>query len=340
MILNQSVNRGEVWEINEQGSSFAVIRAQVGLYAKFYDAAGSVVMNTELNQGINLTVSYAKIVLLSKTDMQVQVWVSKFAYDFTAQPDRARTALSRIRPLTYGVNKLLDYDPPRLRASIKSDVGMYIGGENMRVNSGVVENARYYPANSNIETTAYGDVMYFVSNETERVLYKTESAQAMKYVTQHTITRAELEANNVDYFDIKIPPQLHNKQFTIKCIARHDTLSHETAETGWLNITIAPRLLVTNDDIELEDAQDMSRISVFGAAGRFSNEIPKVNDVTLSLSAGTHRVFMVESALDHDAQNKLNHANFGQSFGYFESISSSDDVFLILGNAEIFEERA
>ncbi|TMO66182.1 hypothetical protein [Pseudoalteromonas aurantia] len=338
MLLSQSVKSGEVWEINEIGSSFAVIRAQIGLYAKFYDAAGSVVMNTELNQGIKLAVNYTKIVLLSKTDMQVQVWASKYAYDFTAQPDRARTALSRIRPLTYGINKLLEYDPPRLRASIKSDIGMYIGGENMRVNDGIVENARYYPANSSIETAAYGDLMYFISNATERVLYQSAS-QEVKYVTQTSITRAELEQNSVDYFDIKIPPSHHNKTFTVMCSVSHDSQSHVTPETGPLNITIGPALFVTNDDIETHDAQSMTRHKFMGGGGAWSGSL-KTYPVAMTLKAGTHRVFMAESALDYDAVQKLNHVNFGQSFCCFESISSTDDVFLIIGSAEIFEERA
>ncbi|WP_232003165.1 hypothetical protein [Pseudoalteromonas piscicida] len=345
--MRNILKKDEVWMINQSGSAFSVIRAQLGLRVKLFDSRGDVVLDSEVEQGLNLKdINYAYMYLLAERDMRVAVWVGKHPYSYTPQPERASVISSYTVPTRPGVNKLMDFDPPRLRAMLQAPFDIWIGGDDMTGDYGSVKNGRLFRAGAEIELTNFGDIYYFISAENKRV-FQSQSIQLpyvvryLNYNDDRPYTRSQLEGESVPYFDVFIPDELDNVPFDLKV---DDTVkTYPWTETG--GGIYEAGIYATVGDINTETLTlfkyDRSPNDTNAATPEGDTNWP-YGDKTLSvtLSKGWHRLFMACVSPPKTTARENGHANFTPSVMYFESVFTNQDALLSLGDVQILEERA
>ncbi|MCF2825691.1 MULTISPECIES: hypothetical protein [unclassified Pseudoalteromonas] len=339
MILKNKLAAGELWDVNVPGTSFAVVRALTGVFARFFDEHGSVKLETEIYQGMNLnSVKFARVAIYTEFAMDIAIWVSWHEYHFTPQPMRSNMMTSRQITLMPGVNKLLDYDPPRLKTTITCDRDMYIGGSNMTSGAGIVQNGRLYEAGRDIEINSYGELYYWVTDETTTKFYENQLMEPARYAwpKSQMPTRSEMEAGGVRYVDIVIPPELDNQYFYIYANAIVDVQRQYPSDPyDWEGThETNPALFWTVGDEQSEQLEFGGGWRI-GSGGRSCGEMR----ARVRMSAGTHRVFMVESFVDGDVRDHYPLEYYGTSFTYFLDLYAEVPVLVSAGIAQVLEER-
>ncbi|QZO12611.1 hypothetical protein [Pseudoalteromonas piscicida] len=347
MLMRSVLKAGHVWEVNQSGRTFSVIRAQLGLRVKLFNSAGEVLLDSEVEQGLNLKdVRYDYLYLVADRDMRVTIWVGNHDYNFTPQSDRAAELNSYTVATRPGVNKLMSFDPPRLRAMIQAPFDIWIGGDDMTGDYGSVKNGRLFRAGAEIELTNFGDIYYFISAENKRV-FQPQSIQLpyvvryLNYNNDRPYTRSQLEGESVPYFDVFIPDELDNVPFDLQI---DDTVrTYPWTETG--GGPYEAGIYATVGDISTETLTlfkyDRSVQTSKAATPEGDTNWP-YGDKTLSvtLSKGWHRLFMACVSAPKTIAAENGHANFTPSVMHFESVFTNQDALLSLGDVQILEERA
>ncbi|PHI36334.1 hypothetical protein CBQ28_15115 [Pseudoalteromonas sp. GCY] len=347
MLISNELKAGDVWEVNDAGTAFAVVRSSLGLRVKMFDEHGKAVLDSDVVQGLNLNdIRFASLYLHAERDMRVTVWVGKHKYDYTPQPERAVSIVSRTIATRPGVNKLLDFDPPRLRALIEAPFDMWIGGANMKAEFGAIKNGRLFKGGSEIELTNFGDIYYFISAENKRV-FQSQSIQLpyvvkwLNYNNNMPYTRSQLEGESVPYFDVFIPDELDNVPFDLQI---DDTVrTYPWTETG--GGPYEAGIYATVGDIGTEVLKlfkyDRSVNTSKVSTPEGDTNWPYGNKtLSITLSKGWHRLFMACVSPPKTTARENGHANFTPSVMYFESVFTNQDALLSLGDVQILEERA
>ncbi|PHI38840.1 hypothetical protein CBQ28_02190 [Pseudoalteromonas sp. GCY] len=347
MLMNNVLKAGDVWEINNEGSAFAVVRSSLGLRVKMFNKSGEAVLDSDVVQGINLAdIHYASLYLYAERDMRVTVWVGKYKYGYTPQPERASVISSYTVPTRPGVNKLMDFDPPRLRAMLQAPFDIWIGGDDMTGDYGSVKNGRLFKGGSEIELTNFGDIYYFISAENKRV-FQSQSIQ-LPYVSKwlshnndRPYTRSQLEGESVPYFDVFIPDELDNTPFDLKIDDTVKTYPWTEAGSGVYEAGIWATVGDINTETLTLFKYDRSVNTSKAPTPEGDTNWP-YGDKTLSvtLSKGWHRLFMACVSPPKTTAIENGHANFTPSVMYFESVFTNQDALLSLGDVQILEERA
>jgi len=335
MRITKIVNAGEIVDVHQVGRELAIIKAGNGLRVEGFDHQGVKVLDTEIYQGDNLSgLNCVLLRFVSSIEQEFIIWYSNFKYKFEKQSDRVRNVLGYSVPLRHGVNKLVAEDPARVNTKITSPIDIYIGGDNMVSGNGIVTNGRKFAANETFDLSNYGDVFYWVTDDASRIF--KEYATRAKYAQNNG--RTALEANGVPYFDIDVPPELDGVPFNIKARVRHKSQGVDGLD-NYTNISVKPALLITQGD---ETTETLLRYDSYGSTGAYPGYEfnDKTLDVMVTLSAGVHRVFPVESELDYDATQEVGHDWYGDSFTTFISIYSDDPLLTVKGYAQVLEERA
>nr|2VVE_A Chain A, SPIKE PROTEIN P1 [Corticovirus PM2]2VVE_B Chain B, SPIKE PROTEIN P1 [Corticovirus PM2] len=252
---------------------------------------------------------------------------------FQEQTTKSRDVNSFQIPLRDGVRELLPEDASRNRASIKSPVDIWIGGENMTALNGIVDGGRKFEAGQEFQINTFGSVNYWVSDEEIRV-FKEYSARA-KYAQNEG--RTALEANNVPFFDIDVPPELDGVPFSLKARVRHKSKGVDGLG-DYTSISVKPAFYITEGD---ETTDTLIKYTSYGSTGSHSGYDFDDNtlDVMVTLSAGVHRVFPVETELDYDAVQEVQHDWYDESFTTFIEVYSDDPLLTVKGYAQILMER-
>lgn len=344
MQMSSFINKGDVWEINRVGSSFAVIRAQKGLYVRMFDENGRVTLDSELSQGVNLRKAhYVRIVLFAEQSMSVEVWVGNQEYDFTPQVSRAAKIKSYTMSTKAGVNKLLSYDPPRLRALIKSPIDIWLGGEEMESQFGVVKNGRKFVAGEEIEIQNFGDIYYFITDENRRV-FVGERVQLPHVNTEPSTsgykvrTRSELESNGVPYFDVFVPAELHNLPIIFEIKDREIRLYDESES----NVMYKPTLAITVGDVKTESLKiynyDRRSGTSFGAPTTDTGSVSG-GTISVSMSSGFHRVFLFQGYPISQSASQNGQVEYSMSSLYIDEVSTLNNALVTFGDVQVMEER-
>ncbi|KZN46002.1 hypothetical protein [Pseudoalteromonas luteoviolacea] len=336
MMINHMV-KGGIWDINRAGRSLAVIRAQPGLLFTVFDLKGEKIIDSELPQGTNLSdMPFERMQLVAQREMDVTVWVSNYQYSYTEQPTRPDRIAARKIPLLSGKNLLLDYDPPRQRATVSFPMPAWVGGKDMYIQSGIVYNARQYAANQEIEITNYGEMYYYVQDPRGQYFFQQENVDptpttALALVPSYTqVTRSQLDEKNVPYFDILIPPELDNVPIRFD----HEIKHRYVIGSDTPHLSTTSRLLYTVGGVESEELAEMYLMSPSG--GHDGRNIYR-NYGHVSLSAGAHRFYMVERY--HGGYPQFGMEAWGPSGSYLLSFKTDQPVFRVEGYADILEER-
>ncbi|MEC4091151.1 hypothetical protein [Pseudoalteromonas rubra] len=324
MMYNQILKAGEPWDIHQAGRSIAIIKAQPGLRVSVFGMGGDKQFESELPQGTSIDVPFKQLQFIADRDMKVTVWAGNFRYGYTEQPSRPNELVGRRLPLYTGVKKLLDYDPPRQRATVRFPMDAWVGGANMQASHGVVDNGRFYPAGSEIEITNYGEFFYYVKEAEGTALY-TSSVPMLR--ARSSSTRTELEAQNTAYIDFEVPEHLHNQ--TIRLTYR---LQYNYQHASGQQIGTRPRLLYT---IGGPQTDEMAEIYLYSPGVHGQREY--TGSSTVALSAGVHRIFFAETTwgelIDGDS-------TWGDPSGTTIELLMTDQPLLsVEGYAEVMEER-
>ncbi|PLT23512.1 hypothetical protein [Pseudoalteromonas sp. MelDa3] len=336
MKIKKIIKQGEIVDVNQAGRELAIIKAGNGLRVMGFDVNGSKVLDTDISQGDNLSnLNCARLQFESEIDQIFIVWFSNFKYKFEKQADRVRAVRGYEVPLRHGVNLLMNEDPARINAKISADVDIYIGGDNMTSNSGLVTNGRLFKKEESFDLQIYGDVYYWVSDEAGRIFSGDKGR--IKYAQQGA-GRSALEQNGVDFFDIDVPNALDGVPFNLKAIINHKSKGVDGLG-NWTNISVQPAFYITVGD---QSSELLKKYDGYGSTGTHNGHEyeNQTLDVSVTLSAGVHRVFIVESMLDNDAVTEVGHDWYSLSFSSVRKIYSDDPLLAVKGYAQVLEERA
>ncbi|MGS0496834.1 hypothetical protein ACU8V4_06345 [Pseudoalteromonas mariniglutinosa] len=337
MRIKKSVLAGSVVDVHNKGSELAIIKASSALRVRGFDGYGNPVLDTELFQGDSLSgVECVLYQFAADVTQDFIIWSGNFEYKFNKQADRVRDVRGYEVALRHGVRKLINEDPARVRAKMTAPVDMWVGGSNMVAGNGIVSNGRRFAANETFEVESYGDVFYWVTDESQKIF--KEYTERARYAQNNG--RTALEANGVPYFDIDVPPELDGVPFNLKAHIRHKSRGVDgLAENDFTNISVRPAFYITVGDFTTEELIEYSSYGKTGIHNGTGTD-DETLDVNVTLGAGVHRVFPVETVLDGDSTTVAGHEWYGDSFTRFIKIYSDDQVLTVRGYAQILEERA
>ena len=318
---------GELYEINWEGTSFHVLKAAPVTRAVIYHQ-GSKLIDTVVWQGMSLNnIRFDKIVISSDSPQDIAIWAGRVPFDFKEVSSRQQTIMGTQSFIGNGVHELLTNDPSRIIARIECDSDIWIGGPDLEVIQGVVQNGRKYKAGQEFELTAYGDVKCWITDNAEVELFKNDGTIqniAIPWQYGRVLARTELENLNVPYFDVVVPPRMDGVPFAIHVQVEH------LANTG-----SGVKLFYTKGDPSTEALGNLGWVS----GGPYdAGEINEWQGVEAALpnglSAGAHRFFMVdESSTNGKAEGELADTRFNR-------IWTDNGIYAIGGICQIMQERA
>lgn len=313
---------GEVFEVNQYGKSIHVLKAAPVTRIRVY-MQGSVVMDSIVWQGMSLNdIEFDKVTLVSDAPQELAIWAGKVPFDFKQVSTRQQTILGSQKFIGNGIYNLLENDPSRIIARLECDNDIWIGGQDLQVAEGVVQNGRKYKANQEFELTAYGDVKCWITDTAEQELFKnngTVKNGVMPWQYGRTHTRSELESLNVPYFDLIVPSRMDGVPFKINVV-----LEYLVEQSG------APLLFYTVGDPTTEELRDYG----WSSGGPFYGEVAWSGASGIALSSGAHRFFMVEqSGVDGQVDGDVANSRFNR-------VWTDNEVYAIGGVVQITQERA
>ena len=313
---------GEVFEVNQYGRSIHVLKAAPVTRIRVY-MEGSVVMDSVVWQGMSLNdIEFDKVTLVSDTPQELAIWAGKVPFDFKQVSTRQQTILGSQKFIGNGVYSLLENDPSRIVARLECDNDIWIGGQDLSVIEGVVQNGRKYKANQEFELSAYGDVKCWITDTAEQELFKNNGTVmngVMPWQYGRNLTRSQLESLNVPYFDLIVPSRMDGIPFRMGAEVEYLVEQQGTA-----------RLFYTVGDPTTEELDSVG----WSSGGPFHGVYVWPSSAEQTLSAGAHRFFMVEEngaagQVDGDVANSR-----------FNRVWTDNEVYAIGGIVQIMQERA
>lgn len=318
-------------EINQYGKSIHILKAAPVTRISVFNG-GTKVLDTVVWQGMALGgIEFDQIIVTSDTPQEIAIWAARTPFDFKQVSTRQQTIYGEQKFIGNGIYPLLENDPARIIARLECDNDIWIGGQDLRVVEGVVQNGRKYKAGQEFELTAYGDVNCWITDSAEAVLTDNpndEVCRVVEYGYQRKMTRTQLENLGIPYFDIDIPARMAGVPFRINVlveflpgttksglncyITKGDPSTEETVETGWVTGGVSPGV------VEYEGNQHLAFPDGF--------------------SKGAHRVFMATNKKGLGGED--DGVDGDESTVKILKMWTNNDVWALGGSVQIMQERA
>lgn len=138
MIFKQKIGAGEVRQINQAGKHIKIINAQSELQMRVFNAGGSLVLDSAVRSGFELTIKpFAYLTIQSKIDQPFEIWASFDALGYDAPSANANNLSSYLSPHYGDTDPILPFEPNRLSAKIVSNEPWFYGGDNVTKENGI-----------------------------------------------------------------------------------------------------------------------------------------------------------------------------------------------------------
>ncbi|MEQ3528726.1 hypothetical protein [Pseudoalteromonas sp. XMcav11-Q] len=309
-------------EINKAGRYFHVLKATQDTVVKLIKG-GSPVLETRVWQGMSLhNVQYDRIEV-SAPNQEIIVWVGNVPFDFKEVSNRPRTLRGEEKIIGNGIQTLLDDDPSRIVARVEMDSEFWLGGEDLKVINGVVQNGRRYKAGQEINIEVYGQVNCWITDDAKAPLMTVPKRLGeYKWAYSEVLTRSKLMAAGIPYVDIYIPRRMDGIPFSID--VELEAVAVPTRGS------YSPRIFITEGEPDTEKLIEMGWYS--GGHAMEQGDKKVWEGVTeRAFSWGYHRVFLI----DHDGDAVTG----TESWIAFNRLSSDNAIFAIGGTAQITTEH-
>ncbi len=309
-------------EINKAGRYFHVLKATQDTVVKLINN-GNVMLNTKVWQGMSLhNVQYDRIEIMAP-NQEIIVWVGNVPFDFKEVSSRQKTLRGQEKIIGNGIQTLLEDDPSRVIARVEMDSEFWLGGEDLKVINGVVQNGRRYQAGQEINIEVYGQVNCWITDDAKAPLMtKQVRAGEVKWGYGKSWTRSELMAANIPYVDIYIPPRMNGVPFAIE--AEIEALDEPT-RAGY-----TPKIFITEAGPDTEKLIPIHWIGGGHAMEVGDKKILYTGNERV-FSSGFHRVFLADEGGGYVTGT--------QSWFSFNRLSTNNAIFAIGGTAQITTEH-
>ncbi|MGA4608468.1 hypothetical protein [Pseudoalteromonas maricaloris] len=311
-------------EIDAVGSHIHVLKSHAGTRIIAYKN-GTEVINTEVWQGMSVyRIHYDKVQLFTQRQQEVSLWLGDTPFDYKEISTRQQTIVGEQKFIGNGINELLNNDPSRILARVECDKDIWIGGEDLKVTNGFVENARRYKAGQEFEMKAYGRVLCYITDDATAPLLETQTRLGeYDWTYGEVLTRSKLMTANIPYVDIYIPPRMGGVPFSID--AELEAVATPT------RASYDPRLFITEGDPSTEQLIKYGWISGGHGMEQGDKKILSTGS-EITLSSGIHRVFLVDHGSDSNTGT--------ESWMAFNSLTTDNEVFAIAGTCQLLKELA
>ncbi|MEZ7206437.1 hypothetical protein [Pseudoalteromonas sp. DY56-GL79] len=325
MIYQTHTDKFGFIEINMEGRFFHVLKATQDTYVKLMNK-GHNVLATHIWQGMSVnSVKYDRIEITAP-NQEIIVWVGDMPFDFKEVSNRQRTLRGQEKIIGNGIQTLLDDDPSRIIARVEMDSEFWLGGEDLKVINGVVQNGRRYRAGQEINIEVYGQVNCWITDDAKAPLM-TEQMRAgeVKWEYGKSWNRSELMAANIPYVDIYIPPRMNGVPFAIE--AEIEVLDEPTRGS------YSPKIFITEAGPDTEKLIPLHWISG-GHAMEIGDKRVLYTGSEKVFSSGFHRVFLTDEGAGGEG-----YVTGTQSWFSFNRLSTNNAIFAIGGTAQITTEH-
>ncbi|MCG7551955.1 hypothetical protein [Pseudoalteromonas sp. Of11M-6] len=309
-------------EINRVGRYFHVLKATQETVVKLIKN-GNAVLETRVWQGMSLhNVEYDRIEVVAPSQ-EIIVWVGNVPFDFKEVSNRPRTLRGEEKIIGNGIQTLLDDDPSRIIARVEMDSEFWLGGEDLKVINGVVQNGRRYKAGQEINIEVFGQVNCWITDDATAPLMTTPKRLGeYEWSYGEELTRSKLMAAGIPYVDVYIPRRMDGIPFSI------DVELEAVAPPP--RPSYSPRIFITEGEPNTEKLIEYGWVSGGHAMEQGDKKVWEGSSEK-PFSWGYHRVFLI----DHDSDAVTG----AESWLAFNRLSSDNAIFAIGGTAQITTEH-
>lgn len=137
-IFKQKIAAGGVSEINKNGRYIKVINCQSEVNMRVFNADGSLMVDTSIRAGFEVSLSpFSLVVISSDYDQEYEMWVDLFKLGYDAPTAGSNFNQSLIVNHYGDSQKVLGFEPSRVAVTLFSDELFWYGGEGVNKSNGI-----------------------------------------------------------------------------------------------------------------------------------------------------------------------------------------------------------